>query len=160
MNDLVRAKEYQRALEMIARAKQIKISDNLLEIERKIQQLLEQQQEYEKYFAEAQRFYREENFEAALRSLGLAREIRNTPQLSFLEIEINRKIKEKNEEYERGLTLVAEKIIANDYVDAKKLIAALKKIRLNDTLLKLEQAVDRELAALTEARYVKATQEG
>ncbi|UCH96022.1 MAG: TonB family protein [Candidatus Aminicenantes bacterium] len=163
--DLVKGKEYKKALDMIARAREIKETDELLEWEQTIKRLMEKelQDSYKKFYQEAQRSYRQGDYEEALMNIEIARKIKDTPQLASLELQVKRKIKERDEEYERGLALVQENIVDGDYTHAKELINALKKIKADERLLKLEKEVNRELVVAAQQRqeeseYIKTLQ--
>jgi len=152
--DLVKDKEYKKALDMVARAREIKETDEILELEQTIKQLIEKEvlDTYKKYYQEARRSYRQENYEEALMNIEIARKIKDTPQLTALELQVKRKIKEKDEEYERGVELVEENIVNGNYLYAKELIAALKKIKADDRLSQLEEEVNRLLALAAQFR--------
>lgn len=152
--DLVKRKEYKEALDMIGRAREIKETPGLLELEQTITQLMEAevQDGYKKFYEKAQRFYERGDYNEALRNIEIARKIRNTPQLDTLELQAKRKIRERVEEYEKGLALVAENIVNEDYTNAKKLIDALKKIKTDDRLLQLEKDVERKLSMAAQQR--------
>jgi TonB family protein len=152
--DLVKDKEYEKALDMVARAREIEETDELLELEQTIKQLVEKEVlgTYKKFYKEARRSYRQGNYEEALMNIEIARKIKDTPQLTALKLEVKRKIKEKDEEYERGLTLVEENIVNGDYLYAKELITALKKIKVDDRLLKLEKEVNQGLEVAAQQR--------
>lgn len=164
--DLVKGKEYEKALDMVARAREIKKTDELLELEQTIKQLIEKEalDTYKKFYQEAWRFYRQENYEEALKNIEMARKIKDTPQSTSLELQIKRKLQGKDEEYERGLELVEENIVKGDYLYAKELIAALKEIKIGDRLLQLEREVNQKLALAAqlqqeqEKEYIKHLQ--
>ena len=121
--NLVKGKEYEKALDMVARAREIKKTNELLELEQTIKQLTE------------------------------------------LELQVKRKLREKDEEYERGLELVEENIVNGNYLYAKELIDALKKIKVDERLLQLEKEVNRLLALAAQYRqdqereYIKHLQQ-
>jgi len=146
--DLVKDKEYKKALNMITRAREIKETDELLELEQTIKQLMEKEVlgTYKKFYQEAQRSFRQGNYEETLRNIEIARKIKDTPQLTALELQVKLKLKEKDEEYERGLELVEENIVNGNYLYAKELITALKKIKADHRLLQQEKEVNRLLA--------------
>ncbi len=152
--DLVKGKEYEKALDMVARAREIKKTDELKELEQTIIQLKEKEvlETYKKFYQEAWRFFRQENYEEALKNIEMARKIKDTPQLTSLELQIKRKLKGKDEEYERGLELVEENIVKGDYLYAKELIAALKEIKIDDRLLQMEKEVNQKLALAAQLR--------
>lgn len=158
--DLVKEKEYKKALEMAARAREIKKTDEILELERTIKQLMEKENlyTYKKFHQEAQRCYRQGNYEEALRNIKIARKIKDTPQLTALELQVKRKLTEKDEEYERGIELVEESIVNGSYLYAKELITALKKIKADDRLSKLEKEVNRLLALAAQFRQEQEKQ--
>lgn len=149
--DLVKDKEYKKALDMVARAREIKETHEILELEQIIKQLMEKEflDTYNKFFQEARRSYRQGKYEEALRNIEIARKVKDMPQLTELELQVKRKLMEKDEEYERGLELVEEHIVKGDYLYAKELITALKKIKADQRLLEFEKEVNRllELAA-------------
>jgi serine/threonine protein kinase len=152
--DLVKGKEYKKALDMVARAREIEETDALLELEQTIQQLMEKEvlETYKKFYKEARRSYRQGNYEEALMNIEIARKIKDTPQLTALELQVKRKIKEKDEEYERGLELVEENIVNGDYLYAKEIINALKKIKADDRLSQLEKEVNQGLEVAAQQR--------
>jgi TonB family protein len=153
--NLVKDGEYERALDMIARAKEIKEDDELRELEGGIKKLIEEkqvQEDYERFYREAQRSYREGDYKGALRNIEIARRVKNTLQLTTLELQAKRKIREREEEYEKGLALVADNIVNENYTNAKELIAALKKIKTDDRLLELEKEVNRKLSMAARQR--------
>jgi TonB family protein len=152
--DLVRKKEYKKALEMIARAREIKEDDELWELEETVKQLMENevQDGYERFYNDARRAYERGDYEEALRNIEFARQIKDTPQSVSLQLQIKRKIEEKEEEYERGLALVERNIFDEEYANAKEIIDALKKIKADDRLLKMEREVNQKLAEATRQR--------
>jgi serine/threonine protein kinase len=152
--DLVKDKEYEKALDMVARAREIKETDKILQLEQTIKQLKEKEvlDTYRKFYQESRRSYRQGNYEEALRNIEIARKIKDTQQLTALELQVKRKIKEKDEEYERGLELVEEHMVKGDYIYSKELIIALKKIKADDRLSKLEEEVNRLLALAAQFR--------
>ena len=139
---------------MIARAREIKETEELLELEQTIKQLMEKEDlgAYKKFYREAQRSFRQGNYEEALRNIEIARKVKNTPELTALELQVKRKLNEKDEEYEKGLELVEENIVKGDYLYAKELITALKKVKIDDRLLQLEKEVNRLLALAAQYR--------
>jgi serine/threonine protein kinase len=146
--DLVKDKEYKKALDMIARVREIKETNEILELEHNIKQLMDKEvlDSYKKFYQEAQRSFWQGNYEEALRNIEIARKIKDTSELTALELQVKRKLNEKDEEYERGLELVEENIVNGNYLYAKELITALKKIKADDRLLELEKEVNRLLA--------------
>jgi tetratricopeptide (TPR) repeat protein len=72
--------------------------------------------------------------------------------LTALELQVIRKFKEKEEEFERGMELVEDSIVNGDYLYAKELITALKKIKADDRLSQLEEEVNRLLAVAEQFR--------
>jgi serine/threonine protein kinase len=164
--DLVKDKDYEKALDMVARAREIKETDEIIKLEQTIKQLKEKEvlDTYNKFYQEARRSYRQGNYEEALRNIEIARKIKDTQQLTALELEVKRKLNEKDEEYERGLELVEDNMVKGDYLYAKELITALKKIKSDERLSKLEEEVNRLLALAAqfqqeqEKEYIKHLQ--
>jgi TonB family protein len=155
IQDLVKDGEYKKALDILARAKDIKEDDELLELERTIKEFMEKKEQddyYKGFYKDAQWSYEQGNYEEALMNIEIARKIKDTPQLISLELEINRKLKERQEEYERGLILVEESIVNGDFSNAKELINALRKIKTDDRLLKLEKEVNQKLTEVARQR--------
>jgi TonB family protein len=152
--DLEKRKEYKEALDMIARAREIKETPELLELEQTITQFMEAevQDGYKKFYEEAQRLYQRGDYKEALRNIEISRKIRNTPQLDTLELQAKHKIREREEEYEKGLALVAENIVNQDYTNALELINALKKIKVDDRLLELEKDLKMKLSTAAQQR--------
>ena len=117
--DLVRRKEYEKALAVIARTRKIKRTRELLELEQKVKRLMEKD------------------------------------ALASREFEIDRRLREREEEYERGLVLLEKHIGNRDYLTAKELIKALKRIKTDARLLRLEKDVNRKFSEEQEREFLK-----
>jgi len=107
---------------------------------------------YKAYLDIAKELLKNKKYHKALDMIARARKIKDTPQLTALELEINRKLSKGEEQYERGLLLVAENIADEDYLMAKRLIGALKKIKTDARLLQLEKEVERKSTEVEQQR--------
>jgi TonB family protein len=146
--ELINDGEYERALDAVARARKIKEDDNLLKLERKIKQLmaLDVQKNYQMFYGKAEGCYEQERYTEALVNIEHARKVKDTPQLYSLEQRVRNKLKEREQEYERGLALAEELKNNEEYERAKELVETLKKVKADEHLLQLEREIDRELA--------------
>lgn len=78
------------AQELINKLKKIKISSEIKEMEEEITNRIKSEEEFNKYFADAQDYFKKKNFSKARENISLAKQIKTTPGLVTFEEELKK----------------------------------------------------------------------
>jgi tetratricopeptide (TPR) repeat protein len=145
-NDFFVNGELDKAFTALESAKKIKTDENIIELEKKINEKLalqSQEEKYEIYVKLAEETFAKEDYNMALHHLSLAKDIKITEQTGELEQQINEKIKalEEEKKFSEYIKLAETALENKDTQKANKNLLLAKNIKDNQQVSDLENRI-------------------